>query len=357
GDAAFGVRLVSLTQTLWAEMQLLAERRRWLELAEARIDETTPPGTRARLRLAAGRARHVGERRYLGAALEARELFRQVGDPLHVGMATIQAGRLLLRPGDIAEAEPYLHEAVALLRPFGPTKFLVSALESLFVMSWFACDLDGARVYVEELHDMALGLGYAPALENITILRSELLFVAGRRDEAISRARDAQAAWRKGGRANSLASSSRNLAGYLLATGDAAGGRAAACEALRLTDGAHSVAVCIQHLALAAAVDGDAICAAHLAGYADAYFQAENLNRESIEQSLWLDLCARLEQALPPDQLTALLDEGAAWSEDEAMTVALSTNQSSIPPVATLPVEIPKSDMPFDFRLSSGGEP
>ncbi|HEV2634947.1 MAG TPA: AAA family ATPase, partial [Actinocrinis sp.] len=47
GDAAFGVRLVSLTQTLWAEMQLLAERRRWLELAEARIDETTPPGTRA----------------------------------------------------------------------------------------------------------------------------------------------------------------------------------------------------------------------------------------------------------------------------------------------------------------------
>lgn len=327
GDAARGLELVGHTQELWFETQLVSEQRRWLEIAEMKVDETTPPAILARLRLAAGRSAHMGGRQHLESSLQALDLFRQTDEPLYTAIALSQVGKMLLRPGDVAEAEPYLREGVARLRAVGPTKFLVLALGIMVGMYWFANDIDGARAHLEEAHDLALGFGDARQLEFAAAVLAELDFAAGRREEAIARARAVQAACRMRGSTVSLATVSSNLAGYLVAIGDAAGGREVAGEALRLALalGANAwVMNCFQHLALAAAIDREPVRAARLAGYSDAYFRAEHRTRQPNERSLWLDLSARLEQALSPAELARLLAEGAAWSEEDAVAVALA---------------------------------
>ncbi|HEV2674774.1 MAG TPA: winged helix-turn-helix domain-containing protein [Aliidongia sp.] len=322
GDAALGVRLVGHTQELWFALQHIAELRRWLAIADARVDGATPPGVVARLKLAASRSRYAGERQYLDATVQAVELFRQIDEPLYVGMALSQAGKLLLQPGNTIEAEPYLREGVALLRALGLTKFLVTALDNMVGMCWYSDNIEGARAYLEEFHDMALELGHTGALQSAAIMLGELDFAAGRRQEAIKRARSARATWRRSSSASGLASISRNLAGYLVATGDVVSGREVAHDALKLSLGTYDVGICFQHLALAAAIDRDAIRSARLAGYSDACLRTDGLTRERNEHSLWLDLCARLEQALSAAQLAELLAEGAALSEEEAMALA-----------------------------------
>ncbi|GGF16801.1 hypothetical protein GCM10011611_23200 [Aliidongia dinghuensis] len=328
GDAALGQRLVGHAQELWAELSLLAERQRWLARAEAQADGSTPPAVLGRLRLAAGRNAHPGDPRFLEATLEALEIFRRIDDRLHVAAATDQAGRLMMKPGDTAKAEPYLRDGLVLLRGFGPTKLLTSALYSAVSMCWYADDMAGVRRHLDEIDRIAPGVGDTRMLQAATMMLAELDFAAGRRHEAIARARAAAAAWHGAGHANGLANIQRNLAGYLVAIGDAAGGRAAARAALALTPAlgkSLSTAFAIQHLALAEAIDGRAVRAARLAGYSDGYFRAQRRTRESIEQALWDDLSARLEAALPPARLADLLAEGAAWNEEQVVTVALGT--------------------------------
>ena len=327
GDAALGVRLVGHAQELWAELSLLAERRRWLDTAEARIDAATPTAVLGRLRLAIGRNALTGDPRYLEATLDALEIFRQLDDPLFTAVAMDQAGRLLMRPGDVARAEPYLQEGMTRLRALGPTKFLTAALYSAVSMCWYANDVDGVQRYLDEINRVAAGVGDTRMLQAATMMQAELDFAAGRRHEAIAKARAAQAVWRNTGHANGLANISRNLAGYLVAIGDAAGGREAATEAIRLSAAlgkSLSVAFALQHMALAEAIDGDPVRAARFAGYSDGYFRAQRRTREMIEQTLWQELNGRLEQALPPARLADLLAEGAVLTEEEAVTAALT---------------------------------
>lgn len=334
GDAALGLRLVAHAQELWAELSLFEERRRWLECAEVRVDAATPPAVLARLRLAIGRNAHPGDPKYLNATLEALALFGQIGDPLQMAVATDQAGRLSMKPGDVAQAQPYLQEGLARLRALGPTKFLAAALFNMVVTCWFTNDMAGAQAHLDELDPIALRLGDTRMLQMVTMMRAELDFATGRPHAAIDRARAAQARWRAEGHANALANISRNLASYLAATGDAAGASEAAREAIRLSSAlgkSLSVVFCIQHLALAYAIEGQSVDAARFAGYSDAYFRAKKRTRERIEQILWDELAGRLDQALPPADLSALQAEGAAWSEEQAVTAALAESPSQGP--------------------------
>ena len=326
GDATLGVELVAHAQELWLEIPLMRERHRWLEMAEARIGPAIPLPTLARLRMSAGRSAHVGDRRHIETAQEARRLFLQLDDPLGAAAAANAIGVFLLHPGEITEGEPYLREAEAVLRRAPPSKLLVSALMNQFVLRWFAGDTGGARAYLKEAHDLALRLGDKAMLNSAALNLAEIDFVAGRRDEAIALARSLQGICRQNGSLITLAGVSRNLAGYLITVGNASQARDPAVEGLRMATALGSdfiAAVCIQHLALLDAMKGDFARAARLAGFADRYFEIEGMTRETVEQALWQQLRERLACALPTNELNDLLAQGATWSTETAVEIAL----------------------------------
>lgn len=326
GDAALGVCLVAYTLDLWIELSLIAEWRRWLEIAESRIDATTPSPIVARIRFAVARTGFMGERKYLAAALEAHALFHKSDELLLAAAALSQAGRLLLRPGDYAEADHYVREGLALLRPYGATRFLVGALDNIVALNWFSDDLARARHYLEELHTVALQVGHVRILHSTEIVLAELDFSAGRKEAALSRARHTLAACRSTGDLVGLGCIAQNLAAYLLSIDEAAEGCDVGRESLELAlsvGRVQGVIISIQHLALAAALGDDIDLAARLAGYVTRVFEAENWTREPLEQSLWTKLLVCLGRDLSAERLSDRMAEGAVWTDEAAIGAAL----------------------------------
>lgn len=329
GDARFGVELVAFAQHIWLELSFLTELRRWLALATANIDDATPGPTAARLLLAEARHPFKGD---LQAAQRASDMFRQIGDTFHAADATAQAGRSLVRAGRFDDAELYLHDGIGRLREAGPTKLLTLALYSAVFLCWYRGDIESARRYIEEIELISAGIRDQGMLQTATLARVEIEFVSGRIDDAISRARAAQAAWRAPGQENALANISRNLAGYLLTSGDGVEARPAALVGLRLAYAlgkSLSTTICLQHLAQTEIIAGEAGNAARFAGYCAACYESEGIRHEAVEQALWEDLQEQLQRKLPPSVLSTFWAEGAAWTEDEAVNAALSMDDGS----------------------------
>jgi len=326
GDTALGLQLVSYTSDFWTLLSLAPERRRWFETAAALLDSQTPPDVVGRIRAALADSNAFGQRRNVAPALEAAALFRTLGDPLWLGRALGLAGRSLMRPGEVAEAEPVLLEAEAVLRPLGPTKVLVSVLGSLGALRFFAGETPAARALTEEAGTIARRLG---ALRHFQIQTSNLAehdLADGRIHDAIARGREVEASCRASGNLMVLSFCLRNLAGYLIRAGDLAAGVETAREALRLSqslgDGLN-VTMCLEHLALAAALAEDLVLAGHLIGYGDAFYGALGQARQHHEHEARQNVMGRLEAALDPAVRARLLAEGAAWSEDAVVAVAL----------------------------------
>jgi hypothetical protein len=84
-----------------------------------------------------------------------------------------------------------------------------------------------------------------------------------------------------------------------------------------------NLAMCLEHLTLAAALAEDLTRAARLIGYGDAFFGALGQARQHHEQEARQTVMARIEAALDPAVRARLLAEGAGWSEDAAVAVAL----------------------------------
>lgn len=91
------------------------------------------------------------------------------------------------------------------------------------------------------------------------------------------------------------------------------------------------VAVTLQHLAAIGALRPDADAQeledrrrpARLLGFVDARLAALEVLREYIEQQEYDKILAALRNALSEDQLAQLMDEGRAWSEDQAVAEAM----------------------------------
>ena len=329
GDAGIGLRLVSYASDIFLLLALLVERRRWFDMAEARLDALTPPDVLGRIRAALAQSNsfgQVGQRRTVAAAREAAALFRTLNDPAWLGHALGIAGSSLMQPGDVAEAEAMLLEAEAVLRPLGSTKRLVAVLGSLGSLRFLAGQKAEARALTEETLDLARRLGARHQAQIALCNLAEHDLAAGQLDAAIARGREAVAACRASGSLMVLNFSLRNLSGCLLRAGDLAAGRATAQEGLRLSQSLGNgmvVAMCLDNLALAAALGGDAGLAAPLVGYADAFYGRIGHTRQDNEQEERATVAARLDAELDPETQARLIAEGAAWSEDAAVAAAL----------------------------------
>ncbi|MFL6975594.1 MAG: ATP-binding protein [Xanthobacteraceae bacterium] len=145
GDIATGLELAGVSHLIWAELGLASEHRRWIEDALARVDDTTPAATLARLlSWQAGDVKDLEDPTDYQEAIRAAGLYADLGDGFHRGQLLLRAGMARLSEGD-AGSEKLLDQAYVLLRPFGSTKTLARCLSALASARLLASDVAAAQ--------------------------------------------------------------------------------------------------------------------------------------------------------------------------------------------------------------------
>ena len=306
----------------------MQEGRARLERALAAIGPSTPRSIEARLRYGYGFL-STGEPRgrALPALRRAVSLYRECGEPLDLGRALSFCGLNLARTGRLAEGLAALEEARGHLSATAHPKSLALCLTNLAIARTVAGEFEVARALLDE----SLAVGSHSRADfwvwRALIYKAEVEFAEGRLDEAIAHAREVVALSRAARRTGMLGHALCNLAGYLIARGDLEGAGTALREGLPLAQESELDAVLlaggVQHLAAIAARENRLERAAQLIGYARAFFSSEFEGRSPAKQQIQARIVENLRQALPGERLTELMQAGARWTEEEAMSTAL----------------------------------
>jgi len=342
GDNELGIELVAYGNMLWEEIGLVAERRRWLELAATRIGASTSSPVLGRLGLGLGFAGNYERAMQLDPRLEPISHFRRLEDKIRLGLALRQAAAHKLRPDDVEAAERDLLEAEKLLRPLGSTKPLCGVLDMRSAARRFAGDRAGCRQLLNDSIHMADGLDFSRSAEVSMSSLADLEYEDGDLEAAIELARRAADRSLANRNTRGLAFALANLTGYLVAKGDVRAGLEVGYEALRSSSlvGDHLSGVwVIEHLALALALSKELQLAARLAGFGQAYYVANGEIRYGLELANRSSL-DNLLQAIDATTLQELMDEGAAWTAEVTANEIYLTRMKS---ASLFPHSLPKS--------------
>ena len=318
GDPGLGLRLLSRTHWFWCELQLFREQQRWFEQAVRFVDSTTPAAIEGRMHLALGWDPYFGDRSRLPAARRAERLFRQADEPLMLAQALGYAGRAASRYRDADEAIACFSEALALVRPRGPSKLLALSLLGQAIAHKHAGEVALARAYALESQAIAVKLGDIQTRDMCAIQLASIAYEAGELAEAIVIARESLEKWRGPRFIRGHFIAAQWLSSFMLLNGDMVAGRTTALEAFALSRALGNVNLMdsVDQLALVAAAHGDLALAARLCGFADAFGRRYAISRYRISLDVRKRLMQHLE-AIMPEHRTALMAEGAAWSDDE----------------------------------------
>jgi predicted ATPase/DNA-binding winged helix-turn-helix (wHTH) protein len=322
-DPALGIALVAAAGCVAEEMSLLADMKRWTAAAMPHLSEETPNARAGWILYWATRHQAVfGVRELSDLRRRAIELFRRSDDAVGLSCALRTAGIALARPDEAnAEALELLNEAVAVLRPLGPSKDLANALAHLGAVHYFCGNEDLCRLLSEEALTIRRGLGDQTGELVSYINLAEFAFVRGETQVAIDYATQALATARTCHVREVLAAVLANLANYLLSLDNVEAGRAAAEEALALYRalGTEDYAVgCLEHLALALALEGRPDQAARVHGFTDAYLRRTEQVRDRSDALKLAKLRGILKAALTEQQIVSFMQAGSAWSLDQA---------------------------------------
>jgi tetratricopeptide (TPR) repeat protein len=231
----------------------------------------------------------------------------------------------LLTPATVDEAEPYLRTALNLLRPLGPTKQLASCLKSLSLLQTFRADYPIARPLLHESMTVAQSIGDTRGLLSAEINLAELEFACGELDVAISRIRRMIESGLHNRRQLALGLS--NLTAYLIAAArmDEAKRSAEMClEEARVLGDPAAVARIVEHIAVIALQDDDLDLAAQLLGFGSSFYARGTASREYTEQMSYQAALSHLEKAFSREALARLFEEGAAWTDEQAVARSLA---------------------------------
>ncbi len=328
GDAQIGVELAAYSYLLWYLLSLMPEGRSRLERATAALSGETPRALEARLWFGYGFL-STGEPR--GRAVPALRrsvaLLRESGEPLDLARALAFFGLNLARTGALEEGLEALQESRRMLSGGAQPKSFALCLTNLGIAHTVAGQYESARARLDE----ALVAGERSHADfwawRALIYKAEVQFAEGRVDAAIAGAREVIALARAARRTGLLGHALCNLAGYLIAHDEIDAASAALREGLPLAEHSELDTVLIaggmQHLATIAARQERFERAAQFIGYAHAFFSKEFAGRSPAKLMIEAGILQQLRVVLAPQRLEALMDSGARWSEDEAMTAAL----------------------------------
>ncbi|MFN2461180.1 MAG: tetratricopeptide repeat protein [Candidatus Velthaea sp.] len=328
-DPLLGAQLAGALGWAYAGMNLAAEGAGWCRDALAR-NAALPPAVAGRIHAALSFLLHyVGNTaEALAEAEHAVAAYEEAGDERELAWSLTQRAWCLVSVGRLDAAHDVARRAVGIARRHEDPGRLATALSNLAISippenaaarlaplrEAVACvrtlgpDTRGlVAISLARLGDAYYALGdYAAALASI--------------DEALTIARQL-------GNRMVTASHLINVAAYSLACGRVAEARLAAREAieiLRYTDNRATVKYAVEHLAGVAARNGDAARGARLLGAANHFYAAAAMPRQFTEQTLYDATIVELERKLGAGALARLLDEGAAFSLEHALTEALA---------------------------------
>jgi len=330
GDTRLGVQLATLSIRLWDELSLFRERERWSEAALLRMDQDVPPEIAARLYLSRTSNSAHGDHSGFSFADQAVQLFRSANRDLDLGEALARAGAALLTMETIERSLPYLEDSLKVLEPLGPTKPLASCLRSKGVAAYLGGDVGAARTLIGRSMAVCRSVGDSRGVASAQIALAEMDFIAGDVANAIAGIRRMLGGPDHNRRQATLGLS--NLASYLLSDGEMELARQAASESLREARALGWPAAIVragEHLALVAALDGEADLAARLLGFTEAFYAKGSASREWTEEVTHQRLVAELAKRLPPPRVGAAMQEGAGWSEQQAIEAAVVVGQGS----------------------------
>ena len=335
GDVTVGQRLAGILRRVWHAFAP-AEGRHWVRVAAQTVDAGTDAAITANLDYAEAALDGALNRHKASydAAERALERFRRLGDTRGEVLAQTRAGFALLFLGRVAEGEAGLQAALAGAEGLKLQKWTAAVLAYLALVPLFAGSSlpRGYKISRRwQPHAQAATIA-TPRKLRLTLPRRSLR--SGDAEAALRLSAEALDAYRFQRDSARIANCLLNMVAYLIALDRYDDARLQARKALTLSRDAQaeiSVAVIVQHLATVAGLrptSGAPSCedrfrAARLLGYADARLAALEVVREYTEQQEHDKLLPALRDAIGEPELTTLMGEGSAWSEDRAVAEAL----------------------------------
>jgi tetratricopeptide (TPR) repeat protein len=339
GDVLLGQRLAGALDTVWRYFP--TEGRRWVQAAEQRVAADTPASVLAALDLAEAQLlldfNHLLDLNQRKASLQAGERalarYCELADPRGTAQSKLQIGRTKIYLGEIVEGEALTEHVLETARALASRRMEIYALQSLAFAREFVGDLSGARQRYTEALATARAVGAERSVALVAMNLAEAEFRGGNVHAALCLADEALPILALGD--TRLVSTGRsNLAAYLVALRRFDDARVVAREAVSASRDAEfsvGVVLALQHLAAIGALrpetDARELTACHRAariiGYVDTRLAALEAQREYTEQQEYDAMIPAMSNALGEKELSKLLAEGSAWSEDQVVAEAM----------------------------------
>jgi tetratricopeptide (TPR) repeat protein len=304
---------------------VLGESLRHLEEASRRAGADVPESTRARVWLWLGIRQEGAPDLALRSFETAAELYRRCGDALGLGDARVRSARVHVTRGRYDEARALLADALPGIRDAGSAKVLALHYAVSGFLEVETGDPARARVDYERAAELYRRAGSDIAalvvlgnLANLVWAQGELEAAAAAYARNIALL-EASPATRK----TALGWAYCNRSGVLTELGRLDEAFDAMRRGLPLLRHFGYLWLLVDHFALRAGLAGKLEAAARLAGYSDAVLAAKGATRQTNEARARSRLQALLEERMEAARLAALLADGGALDEEEAIRVAL----------------------------------
>jgi predicted ATPase/DNA-binding XRE family transcriptional regulator len=333
-DLRLGCLLAGVLARLWYSISPV-EGRRWVRLGIDSMTEATRADELARLYIAdAELSGALGESTASLGSVEQALRLQSVFDDLQLARARHAAGAALAANGRASEGEAILHEALAAAERLNNRRLQALVLSDLGTARSRSGDVDGARRFYAEALARYVSLGLQRPAASIAGHLAEVEFEAGNAAAALHQAEEARSGHAATENKRSEAADLCNMAAYLIALGcfeDAREYVARALEVARDVLAPVLTAFVLQHAAAIAALQigsdesaslKDLEEAAMLLGFVEARLRAVGVRRDYTERQEYDRIVASFQRAFG-DRLGELMELGAQWNEDVAMSVAV----------------------------------
>jgi predicted ATPase/DNA-binding winged helix-turn-helix (wHTH) protein len=323
-EADLLIALAGASAWLWRSAGLSLEGLRRCTEAMARITALTPAGLEARLQLA--RATFMfATAPELRACERAIELYRRLDDREELFHALILKAQQLLLRGDLAAVEEPIREAEELSDPDWPFGLRFHLLRHRAFLMDLLHRWDEARAINDQMLRLARESGDSVLVVSALALSMDSELCSGNVERAVALGREMLELSRRERldcdlrRGEGLAI----LAAALVQQGQLDEALQRAREATQLMRRDGSLARFLDDLAMLAFKLGRSADAARALGRAETYFVEQPIRRQPGEQRVRDSLLIQLRRALPQEELTRYLEEGAAMSDEDATRAAL----------------------------------
>ena len=324
-DVELGAALVNALGHFWSEAGLTQEGRTWIESALAALGEGGDSEELASLWL--NLSELFVARSRLDAAERARALYEKTGNRFGVARANLSISFGWYHLGRFDEAESACQAARPVLVESRDARQIARCVFRVGSIQFARGEHEVALKNLNESLSQARKLGYDDLISGALTNLAETMFISGDAAGAIVMAQEALTSARRLKNVDSLALGLANITAYQLALSKYEEARNTARDALRYARqgrNVHQLAVLAQHLALVSVWAGDAQRSARLLGFTEAVFARLEYSREPTEAQEHTRLMAALREQLQEDEITALMADGAAFSEEQAIEEALT---------------------------------